>query len=126
MFAARILIAEDESIVARDIKTRLIRLGYPQPIICFTGEDAVDQARLAKPDLVLMDIILSRGMMDGIEAAQQIQSFMNVPIIYLTASNDEATLTRAKATKPAGFILKPFETPELRDTIAAVLTKHNL
>lgn len=120
-----ILITEDESIVARDIKSRLVSLGYPAPVIALTGEDAVARARVLKPDLLLMDIILVRGLIDGIEAAKQIRAFLDVPLIYLTASNDKATLARARESSPDGFILKPFETFELKETIERVLNSRS-
>ncbi|XDD52144.1 response regulator [Leptospira sp. WS92.C1] len=121
METAKILIVEDETLVAQDIKYRLIKMGYSTLYVSSNGEDAIQQAKKFQPDLILMDIILAQGM-DGVEAVKQIREFLNTPIIYLTASSDTDTLTRAKETSPSGFILKPFQTRELQ--IAIELTLH--
>ncbi|MGB8216970.1 MAG: response regulator [Candidatus Methanoperedens sp.] len=112
----KILLVEDEAIVAMDIKIRIEKLGYIIPAIASTGEDAIKMAAEICPDLVLMDINLGGGM-DGVEAAEQIHKRIDIPIIYLTAYADEKTLSRAKITKPFGYILKPFEERELQCAI---------
>lgn len=117
---AKILIVEDESIVALDIQSRLRRLGYLVPAFVATGEDAVAKTAEILPDLILMDIKL-RGSMDGIEAARQIKEKHAIPIIYLTAFADETTLQRAKLTEPFGYLLKPFEERELLASIRMAL-----
>ena len=119
----KILVVEDEGIVAKDIQNRLRHLGYKVPAIAFSGEEAVAKAKKLKPDLVLMDIMLN-GEMDGIEAAAKIRSQMNVPIIYLTAYSDESTLNRAKTTDPYNYILKPFNDDDLRIGIDLAFAKH--
>lgn len=122
---SKILIVEDESIVALDIRNRLTRMGYHVVGMAVTGEEAVDQARDKQPDLVLMDIRL-KGEMDGIEAAAAIRSYFEIPVIYLTAYADENTLQRAKITEPYGYLIKPFEERELSNVIEIALYKHRM
>jgi PAS domain S-box-containing protein len=121
----RILVVEDEGIIAQDIKNCLENLGYDVPEIVFTGQDALEKADQLRPDLVLMDIVL-KGEMDGIETASEIKSRYNIPIVYLTAYEDDKTLTRAKLTEPLGYILKPFEERYLRSSIEMALYKHKM
>jgi len=97
-------------------------LNYEVPNLVTNGETAVTLAGKEDPDLVLMDIVL-RGQMDGIEAARQIRSRYDIPVIYLTAYSDEKTLERAKATEPYGYLLKPVDHRELRSTIEMALYK---
>ncbi|MGB5970040.1 MAG: response regulator, partial [Spirulinaceae cyanobacterium] len=99
MSATKILVVEDEQIVAFDIETTLISLGYKVPAVFSSGEDALAQVGIIKPDLVLMDIILA-GQMDGVEAAEKIKKGFDIPVAYLTAHNDLATLQRAKLSEP--------------------------
>ena len=117
-----ILIVEDERIVAEDIKTSLKRLGYNVLAIVSSGKEAITKALELKPDLVLMDILL-KGDLDGIEAANKIRSKSNIPVIYLTAHADEITLKRAKLSEPFGYIVKPFETKDLKIAIDMALYK---
>ncbi len=119
----RILIVEDEGIVAEDIQDILANLGCSVTGIASSGEEAVRMASETRPDLVLMDIMLG-GDMDGVETAQRIYDSLNVPVVYLTAYADENTLQRAKMTGAFGYILKPFEERDLRSTIAVALHKH--
>lgn len=119
---AQILVVEDEQIVAMDIQQTLVSLGYDVPITVATGEAAVEQARQRRPDLVLMDIRLG-GEMDGVEAAGRIRE-LGLPVIFLTAHADPATLARAKITEPFGYVLKPFEERDLHTTIEMALYKH--
>jgi two-component system response regulator LytT len=123
MSKTNILIVEDESIVAKDIQMSLRKLGYNVVAICSNGEDAIRAAEEHGPDLVLMDIML-KGDMSGIEAAEQIRSRFNVPIIYLTAYADESTLSKAKITEPYGYIIKPFKEIDLRTSIEMAQYKH--
>lgn len=120
-----ILIVEDEDIVARDLKKRLIELGYKVTGIEHTGQGAIDAVEKSRPDLVLMDIML-KGDIDGITAAGEINNRFRVPIIYLTAYSDDDTLARAKVTEPFGYLLKPFEIRELHTAIAIALYKHKM
>ncbi|MFQ5560435.1 MAG: response regulator [Nitrospinota bacterium] len=100
----RILLVEDEGIVALDLKESLVHLGYDVVSTVSSGEDAVSVAEETKPDLVLMDIFL-QGKMDGIEAASLIRMRHQIPIIYVTAYTDPKTFDRAKKTEPSGFIV---------------------
>jgi two-component system cell cycle sensor histidine kinase/response regulator CckA len=120
---ARILIVEDDLIVAQSIEIQLKSLGYEVPVIVTTGQEAVHQTGEIQPDLVLMDIKLP-GETDGVEAAAQIRTRYGIPVIYLTAYADEKTLARAKITEPFGYILKPFGGKELHSTIEMALYKH--
>lgn len=123
MTETRILVVEDESIVALDIQERLESMGYDVPTTVASGEKAIEQAGLLHPDLVLMDIQL-QGHMDGIEAADQIRQQFGIPVIYLTANADHPTVQRAKVTEPFGYVIKPFEERELYTTIEMALYKH--
>jgi PAS domain S-box-containing protein len=116
----RILIVEDEIIIANDIKIRLQNMGYAITSIANTGEQAVKKAHQERPDLILMDIQL-KGRMDGIEAAQLISSSLNIPVIFLTAYADEQKLERAKSAIPYGYILKPFQDRSVKIAIEMAL-----
>ncbi len=118
-----ILVVEDEFIVAADIKARLIRFGYQAIGNCASGEQALDLAEQLRPDLVLMDIYLA-GAMDGIATAREIRRRFRVPVVFLTAYSEDATLQRAKLTEPFGYILKPFEDRELKTVIEMAFYKH--
>src|SRR5688572_12501639 len=114
--ATNILIVEDESIVRKDIERSLTKLGYNVVAQADTGEKAILMAKEFKPDLALMDIML-KGDMTGIEAAELIKSSNDIPVIFLTAYADEATLNKAKVTEPHGYILKPFKEIDLHTSI---------
>ena len=116
MDKVQVLIVEDEAIVSMDLRYKLEALGYSVPAEIRSGEEAVAAASRLRPDLVLMDIRLS-GEMDGIDAAAQIRGQFDVPVVYVTAYIDEATLERAKATEPSGYILKPFDDAKLQATV---------
>ncbi|MCC7450850.1 MAG: response regulator [Anaerolineae bacterium] len=122
MSSARIMVVEDEGIVALDIRNKLRRMGYSVTGIADSGEDAVIMALDTKPDLVLMDIRL-KGEMDGIEAARQIRKQYSIPVVYLTAYADTTTRRRADATGPAAYLLKPFDDIELHGVIQQVLVE---
>jgi CheY-like chemotaxis protein len=122
MDKTKILIVEDQTIVALNIKNRLRNLGYTVPSAVVSGEEAIREAELTNADLVLMDIML-KGDMDGIEAARIIKSRFGIPIIYLTACTDFETLERAKLTDPEGYISKPFKEEDLYENIEAALLK---
>lgn len=118
-----ILVVEDEGIVAKDLQKRLIKLSYHVPAIASSGEEAIQIAEKINPDIILMDIRL-KGNIDGIEAAKEIQTHLDIPIIYLTAYADDNTLERARLTEPFGYVLKPFKEKELHTTIEIALNKH--
>jgi diguanylate cyclase (GGDEF)-like protein/PAS domain S-box-containing protein len=121
----RILIVEDEGLIARDIEDMVRNAGYQVCAVVGAGEDAIEKAETTHPDLILMDIIL-RGEMDGVEAAEKIRERFNIPVIYLTAHTDENTLQRAKFTEPLGYSLKPVEQKELMTVIEMALYKHQM
>ena len=123
MSKTAILIVEDEAIVAADLAGKLRQLGYKVAGITAQGAEAVALAERLSPHLVLMDIQLE-GPMDGIETAQAIRDRQDVPVIYLTAHSDAATLSRAKLSGPFGYILKPFDERELATQIELALYKH--
>lgn len=124
MNPSTLLIVEDQIVVALDLEERLERNGYKVCGIAISGVEALALARQYRPALALMDIRL-QGEMDGIQTAQILRSEMNVPVIFLSAHSDEATLQRAKLTAPYGFLLKPFDERELRLNIEMALYKHD-
>jgi len=117
------MLVEDENIIARDISQRLSNLGYDVCALALSADEAIEKAKETYPDLILMDIML-KGVPDGIRVAQELQKDLGVPIIYLTAYEDELTLKRAKETNPYGYILKPFEERELHTAIEIAIYKH--
>lgn len=123
MSKVRVLVIEDESIVSKDIQHSLKRLGYAIAGAAATGEKALQLADEEKPDIVLMDIML-KGDMNGIEAAEIVRREHNIPVIFLTAYADEATLAKAKITEPYGYIIKPFKEIDLHTSIEMALYKH--
>jgi PAS domain S-box-containing protein len=120
---SRILIVEDDVIVANNLRDRLGGLGYEVCGIIFSGAEAIEKVPEVRPDLVLMDIRL-KGDQDGIVTAQKLRKQFNLPVVYLTGYADEATLHRAKLSEPYGYILKPFEIRELHSTVEMALYKH--
>jgi signal transduction histidine kinase len=119
----KLLIVEDEEIVAFDLEDILKSLGYKVSAIVASGEEAIAVCTTIKPDLVLMDIML-KGDMDGTQAAEVIKKHFNIPVIYLTAYGDTRTLDRAKTTEPFGYLVKPFEERELYTAIEIALSRH--
>ncbi len=119
----RILVVEDQIIVARDIRSRLIALGYEPVADVPEGGLAIARAQELRPDLVLMDICL-QGPMDGIEAAGTIREQLQIPVIFLTAYAEQSTLSRAKDVEPYGYIIKPFQDLELHTAIQMALHRH--
>jgi PAS domain S-box-containing protein len=123
MEPARILVVEDESIVALDLKKRLGNLGYEVPAVAASGEKAIEDAAAFQPDLLLMDIKL-RGSLDGVETARLIRERYDVPIIYLTSYTDQETIRRASGTHPYGYLVKPYSDRELHSSVEIALNKH--
>jgi diguanylate cyclase (GGDEF)-like protein/PAS domain S-box-containing protein len=119
----RVLVVEDEAIVARDIEQQLLELGYQVVAICATGEQALELAGQLRPALVLMDIQLA-GEMDGIAAAQLIREQFALPVVFITAYSADEVLESAKLSEPYGYILKPFSERELRTVIEMALYKY--
>lgn len=116
----KILVVEDEAVSALDIMDIVKQIGHDPVEHVMRGEDAIQKARELSPDLVLMDIQLL-GEMDGITAADTIWKQLQIPVVFLTAFADEATLARAKLSQPYGYVLKPFEEDELRASIELAL-----
>lgn len=120
-----ILVVEDEVLVARDIKSRLIRMGYDVLDTASKGKEAIEKALALRPDLVLMDIHLADEV-DGVDAAVKIREIYDVPVIFCTAYSNEETLERAMVTTPYGYVLKPFDNRELEINIEIALYKHRI
>jgi PAS domain S-box-containing protein len=125
MKKVRIVIVEDEPIIRADIKNHLSSLGYDVPAAVPSGEEAIEKAEQFKPDLILMDILLS-DKMDGIEAAKIIMEKFDIPVIYLTAHAEDSTLQRARETAPYGYIVKPVSIDALHSTIEMAIQRHEL
>lgn len=123
MNSSRILIVEDERIVARDLRDSLEGLGYEVVDIVSTGEKAIESAGSSGADLVLMDIILKGGV-DGVSASREIRNRYDIPVVYLTAHTDIKTVDRVKETEPYGYVVKPFRIGELRSVIEIAIHKH--
>ncbi|HLH43013.1 MAG TPA: response regulator [Bryobacteraceae bacterium] len=123
--SSKILIVEDDGIVAEDISESLRRLGYEHTAVAHAAEAALCAALDMKPDLVLMDVKLKGGL-DGIQTAERIRKRLRVPIVYLTANADPETLQRAKLTEPFGYLLKPYNAQELQSTIEMALFKSQM
>ncbi len=123
MAKARIMVVEDEGVVAMQVAETLKGLGYEVPLVVMSGEEAVSKLLETEPDLVLMDIHL-RGGVSGIEAAHRIRQRLDVPIVYLTAFSDAETLDQAQLTEPYGYVLKPFEEKSLHAILQMSLMKH--
>jgi signal transduction histidine kinase len=122
MTAPRILIVEDERIIALNMRHQLTKLGYDVPNAVSTGDHALRRIEEAVPDLVLMDINL-KGELDGIATATAIRQTSVIPIIYITAYSADETLARAAATNPHGYLLKPFSERELHAMIQVTLAR---
>lgn len=121
--SARILIVEDERITAEDLRDILTELGYTVTASVSSGADAIARAEETRPDLALMDIRI-KGDMDGTETARVLRERFNIPVVYLTAHADAATLSRAKLAEPLGYITKPFQEAELHASVEIALHKH--
>jgi CheY-like chemotaxis protein len=122
MSKGRIMVVEDEYILAQGVITQLESLGYEITSHRTSGEQAVEAVEKELPDLVLMDIVMP-GLYDGIEAAEKIRRKISIPIVFLTAYSDDETLERAKAAEPFGYLLKPFTERELYIGVEMALHK---
>lgn len=125
MEKSRILVVEDNAVIAKDLQWQLEDLGYNVPFIAASGNDAIRRVRENKIDLVLMDIMLE-GDMDGIETADEMRTKHRVPVVYLTAYADDDTLRRARRTEPYGYLLKPVSNIEMRSAIEMAIYKYNM
>lgn len=124
MATLKIMIVEDEIIVAKDIQRILKKLGYEAFDPFANGKKALDSIEKLTPDLILLDINLKSSEMDGIHVAEQIHQHYQIPFIFLTAFSDKATLERAKLTEPYGYIIKPFEEDDIRTAIEIAYYKY--
>jgi PAS domain S-box-containing protein len=122
MSKTKILVVEDESIVAKDIQNTLIKLGYDVPATASNAAAAYDKLDEIQPDLVFLDIKL-KGDVDGIQIAERIKDAYDIPVIFLTSFVDKQTLDRAKVTEPYGYLVKPFSEPDLQTTVEMALYK---
>lgn len=118
----KILVVEDEAIIAMDIQSILRKIGYCQAEVVYSGEESIQKVAAGRPHLVLMDIKL-KGKLDGIQAAHEIFYQYNVPVVYITAFGDEGTLKKADGTARFGFITKPFDETNLQSTIQDALKR---
>jgi DNA-binding response OmpR family regulator len=124
-YEPRVLIVEDETLIAEELKDRLERFGFSVIGAVDNAEEGIQIATSELPDLVLMDIRL-KGEKDGVQAAIEIRRQVDVPVVYLTAYSDRATLDRAKNSEPYGYVLKPFHERELQVTIELAMHRHSL
>ena len=124
MFRNKIIVVEDEAVVAEDIRKILQNHGYEVPEAISTGEAAIKQIKKIRPDLILLDIML-KGEIDGIDVAKFVID-LNIPVIYLTAYSDNEIVEKAKATCPYGYLIKPFRERELIATIQMAFFKHKM
>ena len=120
-----VLIVEDERIVAKDLQQTLAAMGYATPVIASSADEAMHRAAEHVPDLVLMDIRI-KGSHDGIETAEMLRGKFGVPVVYLTAHADDATLERARRTVPYGYLMKPIKPAELRSAIEVSIHRHRM
>jgi CheY-like chemotaxis protein len=117
-----VLIVEDEAIISLDLKFKLKSMGFTEVRSAVSGEEALTMIREKAPDVILMDIILA-GEMDGVETTELLNKESDIPVIYLTASSDTATLKRTLETGPAGYVHKPYNETNLRYTLEMALYK---
>lgn len=119
----RILIVEDDAIIARFIQLKLEELGYEICGKARSGKEAIDIARNEHPDLIMMDVMLD-GELDGIETVEVLMQYMDVPVVYLTASSDDQTIRRLMKTEPHGFLIKPFDDKILESALHIAVYRH--
>lgn len=121
----KVLIAEDDQVVSKNLSFTLQGRGYTVVDICESAEELLQRLKASQPDIVIMDINLA-GLMDGIEATALITTKTNVPVLYLTSDRDLNTVERAKLTNPDGYLIKPFDVDELVSAIEIALYRHHL
>jgi two-component system sensor histidine kinase UhpB len=122
---ARILVVEDEKIIAKDIESTLKRIGHESAGTVSKGEDAIRIAGETRPDLILMDITL-KGEIDGIEAARIVNETLKIPVVYITAHQDEDTIEKTKNTNPFGYITKPLDDRDLNTAINSAMYRYDV
>ena len=121
----KILVVEDEGLLAADVQMRLEKFGYSVPAIASSGMEALQCARSTPFDLVLMDIRL-KGDMDGIATAQTLRTELQMPVLYMTAHSDPETIQRAMITEPLGYMLKPIGDADLRNAVQGALYRQEV
>lgn len=121
----KIMIAEDEAVIALRLEQMLERMGYDVPGIAYSGEEALEKARYLEPDLILMDILMP-GELDGIDVAQMVKSELNIPVIFLTAFAEDTVIERAKKAEPFGYILKPIQDREIKAAVEVAFYKKEM
>ena len=104
--AYKIMVVEDEAVIALRLQQRLTKMGYDVIGVSYSGEEALEKARSLRPDLILMDIMIP-GKLDGIDVAEMVKSELDIPVIFLTAFSEDKIIERAKKAEPFGYILKP-------------------
>jgi len=119
---SQILVVDDEAIITMQLEERLTEMGYSVSGMAASGEEAVEKARLTRPDVVLMDIVMP-GKLNGIEAAKIITEELDIPVVFVTAYADDSVVTSAKSVRPCGYIVKPFNELELRATLESALSR---
>lgn len=125
MIATKLMIVEDQAVIAADLEASLTHCGYQVCGMVASGAEAVEMARRERPDLVLMDIRL-QGALDGIQTAEKLRSEFDAPVIFLSAHTDDVTVQRAKLAAPYGFLVKPFDERELQINVEMALHKHQI
>jgi PAS domain S-box-containing protein len=123
--AGKIMVVEDEAIIATRLQQRLTQMGYDVLGVAYSGEEALEKARNLSPDLILMDIMIP-GKLDGIAVAEIVKSEMDIPVIFLTAFSEEKIIERAKKAEPFGYILKPFQDLEIKASIEVAFYKKEM
>ncbi len=122
----RILLVEDEAILALQLKDTIKQMGHLVTGVCASGERAIECVAADQPDLILMDISI-QGKIDGIETARRIRErFGEIPVVFMTAHSEDSTVERARTTEPYGYLLKPVNTKELQIAIDVGLYKSRL
>jgi PAS domain S-box-containing protein len=125
MQKAKVMVVEDNRIVAEDIKNNLVEMGYTVNATATSGGKALEAASRDTPDIAIMDIRLGKGM-NGIDTAAKLRQEYQIPIIYLTAHADEDTVSRAKVTEPAAYLVKPFDVKELKSAVEIAMYKDQM
>ena len=118
----KILVVEDEMIIGAKISMYLSTLGYEVTGVLPRGEEVLSHVKQDTPDIILLDVHL-KGKMDGIETAASIEQYFQIPVIYITANADNDTFNRARKTRPAAFISKPFKKLDLQRAIELTISR---
>ena len=121
----KIIVVDDEVVIALGLQERLTTMGYEVIDIAHTGEEAVEKARNLRPDLMLLDIMIP-GKLDGIQVAETVKSELDIPVIFITAFSEDQIIDRAKQAEPYGYIIKPFQDRELKAAIEVALYKKEM